>query len=255
MPPIENVAGMLMLASLRYLPVMVVPALSPLQWAPAMVRIVLALGLSWVTVLAMPAEEIAVGMGHAVAWTAAAFGELAIGTLFGLAIAAPQAALHSAGWLLDVQAGLGAATLLNPGAQNDARSLLGTALMLLATVLFFALDLHLALYRSLIASTAVLPVGRMGLHPDPTALLAMFGSSFLLGLMTAAPVVLGLFAIDVGIAYATRSMPQANVYFLALPLKVLMAMLLLAAALKAMPVLIQRLYQDAFSRIPAVLGV
>ena len=72
--------------------------------------------------------------------------------------------------------------------------------------------------------------------------------------MVVAPVLLGLFAIDIGVAYATRSMPQANVYFLALPLKVLVAMLLLIAALRFSPALLMRLYHDAFARVPAMLG-
>ena len=69
-----------------------------------------------------------------------------------------------------------------------------------------------------------------------------------------APVLVGLFAVDVGVAYATRSMPQANVFFLALPLKVLVAILLMVASLRYAPALMLRLYQDAFTRVPAMLG-
>jgi flagellar biosynthesis protein FliR len=49
-------------------------------------------------------------------------------------------------------------------------------------------------------------------------------------------------------------MPQANVYFLALPLKVAVALMLLAMTLAFAPTLIGRLYQDAFARLPAVFG-
>src|SRR5690606_15966397 len=108
---------------------------------------------------------------------------------------------------------------------------------------FFAFDLHLDLYRMLVASTRVLPLGQARLPGDPAALLGMLGSAFLLALMVVAPVVLGLLAVDAGIAYATRSMPQANVYFLALPLKIAMALLLLAATLPYVPALLARLYR------------
>lgn len=254
MVQIEAIAGLLALAFLRYTPAIVLPGFSPLRWAPALVRIVLALGLAWLTVLAMPDSAYALpghGPGY---WIAAAFGELAIGMVFGLVVMIPQAALHTAGWLLDIQAGLGAATLFNPGAQNDPQSLLGTALMLLGTVAFFAMDLHLDLYRGLVASTDALPLGGLGARPNAEGLFGLIGSSFLLALMVVAPVVLGLFAVDVGVAYTTRSMPQANVYFLVLPLKVLVAMLLFAAALRFAPALLLRLYQDAFSRIPSMMG-
>jgi flagellar biosynthetic protein FliR len=50
-------------------------------------------------------------------------------------------------------------------------------------------------------------------------------------------------------------MPQANVYFVALPLKVLSAFVLLAGALRWAPQLIGRLYRDAFSTLPGLAGV
>jgi flagellar biosynthetic protein FliR len=100
----------------------------------------------------------------------------------------------------------------------------------------------------------VLPVGHVRLHADPAALLGLLGSAFVLALAVVAPVVVGLFAVDAGVAYATRSMPQANVYFLALPLKVAMALLLLAATLPYVPALLARLFRDALVRVPALLG-
>lgn len=254
MEPIERYAGALGLAFLRYAPPIVIGGLSPLRWAPPMVRIVLALCLAWATVLAMPGADLAAMPDRALGWVVAAALELAIGLVFGLVIMIPQGALHQAGWLVDVQAGLSASTLFSPGSQGDAQSALGTALMLLGTVLFFALDLHLDLYRALVASIGVLPLGGAGLRLDAGALFGLVGSSFLLALMVVAPVVLGLFAVDVGVAYATRSMPQANVYFLVLPLKIVVAVLLFAATLPFMPSLIGRLFRDAFERVPALLG-
>lgn len=256
-------AALLALAFLRYVPAVVLPGFSPLRWAPALVRIVFAMALAWLTVLAMPdapstgaasSGVFSLEASGAAGWVTAALGELAIGMVFGLVVMIPQAALHTSGWLIDIQAGLGAATLFNPGGQGDPQSLLGTALMLLGTVMFFILDMHLELYRGLVASTQVLPVGGLGVRPSAEGFFGLIGSSFLLGLMVALPVLLGLFAIDVGVAYTTRSMPQANVFFLALPLKVLAAILLLVVSLRYAPALMLRLYQDAFSRVPAMLG-
>jgi flagellar biosynthetic protein FliR len=252
MDPVARLAGLFALACLRYLPPVVLPGLSPLRWAPALVRIVLMLALAWLTVLAMPA--LPTPGGNAVAWAIAGAGELLVGLVFGLVVALPQAALHTMGWLLDVQAGFGAATLFNPGSQGEEQSLLGTTLVLLATVLFFVLDLHLDLYRMLVASTRVLPVGQGTAHLSAEGLFGLLGSSFVLALAVAAPVLLALFAVDLGVAYASRAMPQANVYFLVLPLKVVVAWLLLVATLPFIPALLERLFRDAFARAPALLG-
>ena len=250
MDAVERMAGLLALAFLRYLPPIALPALTPLRWAPPMVRIVLALAMAWLTVLAMPMDA----ARQPINWIAAVAGELTIGLVFGLVLLIPQAALHMSGWLVDVQAGLSAATLFNPGGQGDMQSMLGSALMLLATVLFFTLDLHLDLYRALVASVQVLPVGQAGVHLNLSAFLGLLGSSFVLALMVVAPVLLGLFAVDVGVAYATRSMPQANVYFLVLPLKIAVALLLMAATLPFVPAMLGRLFRDAFARVPLLLG-
>lgn len=250
----EHYVGLFVLAFLRYLPPVALSALTPLRWAPPLVRTMLALGLAWLTMLTGPVEASnRLAQSGGLAWGIAAFGELSVGTVFGLAVMMPMAAIHTSGWLVDIQAGVGAATLFNPGAQGDTQSLFGTALGLLATVLFFSLDLHLELYRLLVASAYALPVGEISVHWDLAAFLGLLGSSFLLGLVITAPVVLGLWSVDIAVAYATRSMPQANVYFLALPLKMLIALLLMAALMPYVPALLERLYGDAFARAPVML--
>src|SRR3546814_16966715 len=96
---IERGAGRLALAFLRYLPGSVLPALTPMRWAPPLVRIVLALGLAWLTVLAMP-KQMYIAQAP-INWGMAAFGELTVGLVFGLVVVVPSAALHVAGWVVE----------------------------------------------------------------------------------------------------------------------------------------------------------
>lgn len=254
MSTLEVTALLLAFAMLRYAPVLAIPAISPMAWAPPMVRIVLLLATAWLTLLVAPSLEPMPHWGQVGGLLLAGVSELLIGMTFGLAILLPQAGISMAARLADMQAGLSAASLFNPGGQHEPESLLGSILLLAATVLFFTLDLHIELFRLLSTSVRVMPLGAISLHLDLEGFLAMVGSSFALGLMVAAPLIIGLFAVDVGVAYATRSMPQANVYFLALPLKVAVALVLLAMTLVYVPMLIGRLYQDAFARLPAVFG-
>ena len=255
MNALESTVMLLAFAMLRYLPVLAIPALSPLSWAPPMVRIALLLALAWLTVLASPAAFAATPRAFdAGALLLGCASELLLGLTFGLAILLPQAGMGFAARLADMQAGLSAASLFNPGGQHEPESMLGTIVMLAATVLFFSLDLHLQLFRLLTGSVQVLPLGALGIRLDLEGFLGMVGSGFLLGMAVVAPVIIGLFAVDLAVAYATRSMPQANVYFLALPLKVAVALLLLALTLAFAPMLMGRLYEDAFARLPTVIG-
>ena len=252
MDALHAFAGQFLLAMVRYLPATAMTGLTPLRWAPPMVRVVLAMVLAWLTVQAQPLQMVP-PQGGAVGWVAMLAGELMVGLAFGLAVMLPQAALHLGGWLIDIQAGASAAVLFNPAAQGETQSLLGTALMLVGTVLFFTLDLHLDLYRMLVSSAHVLPLGQGG-RLQAEGLFGLLGSSFLLGLVVVAPVVLALLAVDMGAAYATRSMPQANVYFLALPLKMMVALLMMMATLPFVPALFERMYRDALNRVPSLLG-
>lgn len=254
MNAVEQLSSAFGLAFLRYLPAVALPALTPLRWAPPLVRIVLTAGLAWLTVLSLSQDGLStVGSGD-FNWIAAAVGELSVGLAFGLVLMIPMAALNLAGWVLDIQAGLSAGTLFNPGAQGDMQSLIGTAIGLLATVLFFVLDLHLEFYKAIIASARVLPLGRMGADFSLDALLGLIGNGFLLGLAVVMPVVVALFAVDVGVGYASRAMPQANVFFLVLPMKIAVALLLMVIVLPFIPALIERLFLDSFQRLPSLIG-
>ncbi|KMM75643.1 UDP kinase [Xanthomonas sp. NCPPB 1128] len=254
MDAIAALAVLFGFASLRYLPLTVLPGLSPLSWAPLLVRIVVMLAFAWLTVLSLPDGQVLPLLHQPLLLLLAALGELLLGGVFGLAFLLPNGALHKSGWLLDMQAGLSAGALLNPGSGDTQESLLGHALMLAATVLFFALNLHLVLFKAVASSVQLIPLGRVTRPLNPDALLAMLGSSFVGGLAVVAPVVLGLFCVDVAVGYASRSMPQANIYFLALPLKVAVAMGLLALTLAYAPALIGRLFAQAIDAVPTVLG-
>src|SRR5687767_5906176 len=126
MSALETFAALLVFASLRYAPVLAVPALSPMAWAPGLVRVALVLALAWLTVLSMPVIAAPSAWTHPVGLLVACLSELLIGLTFGLAILLPQAGIGMAARLADTQAGLSAATVFNPGGQHEPESLLGS---------------------------------------------------------------------------------------------------------------------------------
>lgn len=234
-----------MFALLRFLPLCLMPAFTPFTWAPLHVRVFLLVALASLGASVMPASVDRLSLG-------AAISELVVGGCFALAIMLPIAASGVPARLVDVQAGLASANLFNPGLQSTD-SLIGTVVSLAATFVFFALGFHLLLIRALVSSARWLPLGSTLTLAGPGPFLTLLGSQFLLGLMVVMPCVLGLFAVDVAIAFASRSMPQANIYFLALPIKVGAVIVLLAASLRLAPTLMGRLFADALVRAPRLL--
>lgn len=236
-----------LLALLRFAPLLVIPAVTPFSWAPLHVRIMLLFALSALLAGVAPLGALPDGLLLPVV------SELLVGGCYGLAVMLPMAALGLSARVLDVQAGLASASLFNPSLQaNDTT--LGSALSMVGTFAFFALGFHLLVMRSLVESARWLPLGSGGHLPSAAPLFAMLGSQFLLGMMVVMPVILGLFAVDIFVAIASRSMPQANVYFLSLPLKVAAVLVLLAASLRLAPALMGRLFRDALHGANAMVG-
>lgn len=253
MPFFEHALDRFLFASARFAPVLIIPALTPFAWVPGLIRAVLLVTVAVLAAAVAPVGGPIVGVDHPVAFGMALLGEGAFGLTLALAVMLPMAAIGFSARVVDIQSGVAVISLFNPTI-HSAQSMVGTVLQWAATLIFFALGFQLLLLRGLVASTQLVPLGTAGLAITPQHFLALLGTQFLLGFAVVAPVILGLFAIDIGIAFASRSMPQANVYFVALPLKVAAAFLLLAADLSFAPRLIGRVFTQALGAVSGSTG-
>lgn len=242
MEPLEALIQTHALATMRLLPLLMFPVLSPFSFAPVLVRSVLLLGLASLLVALSPAAAEAMPQSL---FLAALLAELSLGLVFALAFYLPIAALNFMGRLLDMQIGLAAAALLYPSLGNEPEAPISAFTTLAAQALFFALGLHLEALQAVRLSLELSPLGGGVTLPDSGALGAMLGAQFSLALLLAAPALTVLFALDLGTAYATRAMPQANVYFLMLPLKVLVGVLMVAVSLRHAPGVIREMFTVA----------
>jgi flagellar biosynthesis protein FliR len=242
-----------LLAMSRFAPVMLVPAFTPFTWVPALVRVIVLLAVTLIAVGVQGVPLPGVGLDEPLAMMEAILGEGALGLCFALAVMLPTAALGFSAHVIDMQSGVAAASLFNPST-HVTQALSGTVVQWAATIVFFLSGLHLLLLGGMTASIHLVPLGEGRMVLMPNTFMTMLSSQFLLGMMICAPVMLGLFAIDLAVAYASRSMPQANIYFVSLPLKVAATFALLAASLRFAPPLIERLYRGAFEALPVMRG-
>lgn len=183
----------------------------------------------------------------------AALSEAALGAAMAFGLFSAFAALHFAGKLLDIQIGLSLGTVFDPVTRAQS-PLLGTLLGLLGAMLFFALDGHLLLLRGLAHAFTVVPPGHAPFSWHPRDFADQFGVSFVFGLVLAAPLVFALLLIDVGLGIASRTMPQLNIFTVGIPVKIVMALLLLVATLPAMAPTMARVFATAFAFWRQLLG-
>lgn len=219
---------------------------------PIRVRAMIVLALSATIVSAMDASalSLATTVGDLVL---AAFAELFIGALLSFGLFAGFAAFLFGGRLLDMQMGFGVANLVDPATRHQA-PLIGTALNLLAVMVFFAVDGHHMILRGLAYSLEAFPPGTFLQDFDPALVVAMFGSMFTFGFALVAPIVFCLFLIDVGMAIMSRTMPQVHIFFLAIALKIFIGLMLLAISIKYMAPLIHRIFGSIYAYWERILG-
>lgn len=252
MPALELQAWMLLLAVFRFAPLLILPSVSPFSWVPVTVRLPLLLTVSFLGIaatgtqrLALPASPLAMGL--------ALIGEMLLGLALAFSVHLTFGVLHFFGRLVDMQMGIGAAGIFNP-ALSTTDTLVGTALGLTAMLLFFVTDTHLALFRGLAASLDAVPLGRGFTLQRPDWLLDMLGSQFLLGFTVVAPVVIVLFLLDVVIAFASRMMPQVNIYFISLPLKIGLGLMCLSISMRFIGPALGRLFSAGLMPWQRILG-
>jgi flagellar biosynthesis protein FliR len=149
--------------------------------------------------------------------------EALLGLFLGGAARLLFAALHVAGTVIAYQSGLAAASMFDPNEATQG-TLTGNFLTTTALVLLFLVDGHHMLLQALAASYAGLPAGVALPLGDMADLFArLLNEAFAIGVRIAAPLVLVSLLMYLGMGILNRLMPAFQVFFIALPLQILIA--------------------------------
>jgi flagellar biosynthetic protein FliR len=182
----------------------------------------------------------------------AAAREAALGLMFVLVFQLVFGALYLAGRMLDLQAGFGFATLVDPTSQAPV-PLVGTLFSVAAGAAFFSLNGHIAFLRMVAASLALIPVGHWS-FPGTIEHIAMFASTVsLIALGVAAASCVALFTVDVVVALLSRTVPQMNVLVLSFQVKTLVLLLVLPLSFGLAGNIFLRLATLAIEALPRMI--
>jgi len=220
------------LVALRVGPLFVLAPVFGAITVPVRVRIFIALAFALLLAAAVVPQGGALALDPG-ALIAAAATELVLGIALAFGMFAAFGAFLFGGRILDIQIGFGIASLIDPTSRTPS-PLLGTALELLAVAVFFAVDGHHAIVRAVAWSLQRLPPGASIDKLDPAAVAGQFGVVFAYGLVLVAPAVFALLLLDVALAIVARTMPQMNIFIVAMPLKIVVGLLMLALTVRHM---------------------
>jgi flagellar biosynthetic protein FliR len=199
---------------------------------PEIARIVLALTLTLALFPQWPAVDPQAGMGRLTGWVLA---EAGLGIAVGVAVSMLIEAFVLAAQILGLQAGYAYASTIDPTTQADSSILLVFA-QLTAGLLFFALGLDREVIRAFARSLETQPAGSFVLtRPAAEQVLRLGSDMFSTGLRLALPVTALLILVDVSLALVGRINAHLQLLTLAFPVKMLLALLMLAWVMALFP--------------------
>lgn len=231
----------LFLLSLRLGAVLLMTPVLYAAQLPTSVRLLIILGLS-LTLGAGLSLNTAHLSTEPAALIAAASTELALGATLGLGIHVAFATFAVAGRLLDIQIGFGMAQVLDPVTQRQV-PVLNSAFMQIGVLMFFLLDGHHALLRGIALSLETFPLGTgWPIAGAADAVLGQMTGLFALGFALAAPVIFCVLLVEMALGVVARNLPQMNIFMLALPIKIGVALIALALWTPSMGAVMTRVY-------------
>jgi flagellar biosynthetic protein FliR len=160
--------------------------------------------------------------------------ELFIGAMLGLTARLTIAGLQIAGNVIAQQLGLGFVTAVDP-TQGQQSVIVGNFLTVLGVTLIFATDLHHLVIAALDDSYKLFQPGEIPLLGDVAALTTRtVAAAFRIGIQLSAPFLVFGLLFNLGLGVLARLMPQMQVFFVGLPLSILLGFLILIVVLGAM---------------------
>jgi flagellar biosynthesis protein FliR len=212
---------------MRFAPLTLITPLFFLTYIPLMIRTFFTLAIVLIVGFSFDKSQIST-LGKDIKPLVLA-SEFIIGIVLALGFHAVSAALHMMAQLIDIQIGISAGATFDP-LNYQTNSPTGTLLSLVVVAVFFSTNLHYEFLYALRETFRVLPLGTEITVTNNyfVSISKLFAASFVL----AGPVIIVLFLTDITLALISRSMPQAQIYFVALPLKIMIGILMLALTLK-----------------------
>jgi flagellar biosynthetic protein FliR len=212
--------------------VMLMPGLGEVN-IPARAKLSIALAL---TLIILPLHRAAynVDMGSIVPLLVLMLHEIVIGIVLGATARVTLSALQVAGSIIAQQLGLGFVTSVDP-TQGQQGVLIGNFLTMLGLTLLFATDSHHLVIAALNDSYKIFAPGELMSSGDVAQLATnAFAAAFRIGTQLAAPFLVFGLVFNIGLGILARLMPQMQVYFVGVPLSIMIGFLIFAAVLATM---------------------
>jgi len=210
---------------------------------PARVRLILALAISLALTPMVSASYPQTAPQSVAVLTVLIAEEITVGVLIGTMARIIMSAVSVAGFLIASQTGLSYAETLDPTSHGEKGAVIGNFLSMLAIVLIFGANLHHLAIGAVAGSYHLIPPGTALPTADMAELaIRMVSGAFALGFQLAAPFLVFGFAVNAGFGVLARMMPQLQVFFVAMPVNILVGFVVMTLLIGTMMTLFLNFY-------------
>ena len=229
--PAYGAAFILMFARIGTM-LMLLPGLGEMS-VPVRIRLTIALILTFV-LFPLHRPDYAIDLRQPGPVLLALGQELLIGIVLGMTARLTISALQVAGSVIAQQLGLGFVTAVDP-TQGQQGLIVGNFLTLLGITLIFATDLHHMVIAGLHDSYRLFRPGEVPAVADVTMLVTnTVAGAFRVGIQLSGPFLVFGLVFNIALGVLSRLMPQMQVYFVAVPLSIILGFLILLVVVGAM---------------------
>ncbi len=184
--------------------------------------------------------------------TAILLGQALIGLMIGLVVSLLFVAVRIGGDLIDYQMGFTQAATFNPQF-NETVSPMASFQYRYAIVLYLIGNGHWLLLASLERSFSKLPVAQLSVTGLTGSFTDLSFQMLVAGLQIAAPAAAVLLVTDIAFAFLNRAMPQMQVFYVGMPVKILVGLTVVVAVLPLLTYVVSQMVMGSPDDIATLL--
>lgn len=181
------------------------------------------------------------------------FKEMLIGFSMGLIGQIVLGGIQLGGQFISIQVGLSFANVVDPTTQLQ-NPIFSQILTLFAILIFLAIGGDIIYLKALNQSFEVIPLGQVAVNGGVDILIEGVGYLFVIGLQMSSPFIVSLLLLDVAFAIFAKMMPQANIFFIAMPLKVGAGIVMLWLVVPRLAVAFTQYFNDMWGTLEKMIA-
>ncbi|ERP39328.1 flagellar biosynthetic protein FliR [Chitinivibrio alkaliphilus] len=182
--------------------------------------------------------------------------EMILGMLVGYLFRSLFAAVSFAGRVVDMQLGFAMLQIPDPILEGEQTSATGMLQLLVFALVFLISQGHYYLFLAIEHSFHIIPPGEIVMAGDTLFQIALFTIVALteMALRLALPLMAILMITSMTLGVVAKTMPQMNVFFVGMPLKILIGFSVLVVLLPILTQIFQQLYMQLYRDIWGLLN-